>query len=340
VKLTQPTDKGLGILATISIISILLLSATCSPASAIVVDTKVTISSGGGSLPVVMCIWQEDLTSELEDGDPAHNDPMAQFLPPCTYEGVKTVQNYDVVTDEEDNGNMKLVFADVYHPDGTPKYQVPMTKLPKPDSIALFEAAEAASLVWYDHAVGQNFNYDDILFKLNKCTAEVWMGEADLDYHQMAGDYRVEVYCVDNNNLSEPLINTFLYVPVACCEFDFTSVSYGSVRLSVNKWIAGDTNFETTNRPTVRNIGNVPCLITVRQDDMDFGQDSTGQWNIRFDAKLGNTGTTVAYNPYVTVTLPDPLDNCHTEELDFSIHIKKGFGERAGEMILGCTEAN
>jgi len=279
--------------------------------------------------PMVKCKWEQDLTGVLEDGDPTHLTLGSQFLPPCEFEGKKTVQYWAVITDEEDRGNVKVVSADVWEPDNTFKYQVPMTKVDKPGIIDNFKAAAGAGLVRY----GLGHAYDSVLEQLNENLAEVWMGEADLDYHQMAGDYEVRVTAIDQaDNLSSPLSNTFLYMPVAACEFDFTKVNYGNVSICTEKWIGGDNIFSMgDNKPTVRNIGNVPCQIVIQQDDMGFGRDVNGP-NVSFDARLGATGTSMYYNPSVEVTLPDVLDRCNTEKLDFSIHFKKGI---VGQLYSG-----
>jgi len=284
---------------------------------------------------VVKCKWEQDLSPCLEDGDCNHLTPGGQFLPPCEYQGKKTIQYWAVVTDEEDRGNVYTVYVDVYHPNGSFKYEVIMTKQPKECAIEAFQDAYEAGLITF----AEGYTYEEVLDELNECLAQVWMGEADLDYHQMAGDYRVEAYAIDtNNNRSAPLINTFLYVPCACCEFDFTTVNYGSVNVCTFKWIGGDNVFGTSDKPTVRNIGNVPCQIVVEQDDMGFGKDVSGNWNVEFGARLGWDGVSVYYDPYEEVVLPDVLPNCNTQKLDFGIHVKKaGGGEQyTGKMWLGC----
>jgi len=273
-----------------------------------------------GYPPVVNCKWEQDLTENLEDGDPMHLAPGSQFLPPCVFEGKKAVQYLAVITDEEDRGDVKLVYADVYEPDGTFKYQVPMTKLAKPDCIDAFKAAAAAGLITY----GLGHDYDSVLDQLDENLADVWMGQADLDYCQMAGDYDVYITAIDqDDNPSENLANTFLYVPVAACEIDFTRANYGSVIVCNEKWIDGDNVFGTADMPTIRNIGNSPVVIKIRQDNMGFGKDDNDNWEVEFDARL-DLGTPVYYDPFENVTLPDILDRCQTEKLDFSIHVKKG----------------
>jgi len=238
-----------------------------------------------------------------------------------------------VVYDEEDNGNVKLAFADVFHPDGTFKYQVNFVKVvPQSTGISKFNAAVAAKLV----KVGTTKTAAQVLNDLEKGTAAVWRGEAYIDYCQMDGDYTVIVKAIDqNDNYSPELVNTFLYVPVACGEFDFTSLDYGSVAINRPVWRAGDTVFGSADKPTVRNIGNTKIRVTIKQTDMGFGQDVTGAWMVHFDARLGNVGAEPIYDPYVETTLPDVLDRSHLEELDFSIHIVKGTGAHSGESDRG-----
>lgn len=306
------------------------------PASAVSVGTGVNIQSGGGSVPVVPAKWERDATTKLEDGDQTHAVLGAQFLPPCTFGGKKPLQYYAVAADEEDNGNVKLVFADVYHPDGSFKYQVNFVKQSQSVGITEFNAAVAAGLLKF------NNGYDAaiVLEALQKGTMAVWRGDANLDYCQMDGDYVVIVTAIDSNdNYSPALTNTFNYVPVACGEFDFTQFDYGSVSIGKTVWRAGDTIFGTSDKPTVRNIGNTKIQIKINQSDMGFGQDVDNNWMVNFDARLGNTGSEPVYMPFTEIVLPDVLDRSHLEELDFSIHILKGQGTHSGDMTLGVVRA-
>ena len=129
------------------------------------------------------------------------------------------------------------------------------------------------------------------------------------------------------------------------------------ITICQDKWIPGDTVFDTADFPTVRNIGNTDVLISVNQTDMNFGHtvgDPTeydgsdpptaaeSNWNVVFDARLGsNVDNGMYYDPYVTVTLPNKLPLCTTEELDFSIHIKKATAgdTHTGNMTISCKRA-
>lgn len=336
----------LGIITAVMMIlavMVLPVSAATTPQT---VETTANIASGGGSIPIVLCKWEADTSNSLEDGDPTHDTPGSQFLPPVTHNGNKTVKYYAVVWDDEDNGDVNVVSWDVWHPDdawipedvrGTFKYQIMGSKMNKNPGITQFQRAWDRGLL----TVAEGYDADTILTEfLEKGTALVWTGSADIHYHQPAGDYRVLANAIDkNNNWAVPLNNTFRYMPVVGFEIDFDTVNYGSVNINSHKWIAGNTVFsQGDGKPTIRNLGNTFLQVTINQDDMGLGESTNG-WNVRWDARMGNDNQfTKVYWPGESVTLPNPLPLCNTEELDFSIEVFKGeTGEKSGNMTIGAT---
>lgn len=309
------------------------------------VETLARIATGGGEIPIVLCKWEADTTGSWEDGDPTHAVPGSQFLPPVTYEGTKTVKYYAVVFDDEENGDVNVVSWDVSQPEncwgnGSFVYQVMGTKVNNQDqAVTLFQRALDRGLL----TVAEGYDANTILTEyLEKGTAAVWVGQADLCYCMPAGDYCVEANAVDhNNNWAEPLYNTFEYVPVTAFDIDFASVNYGSVNINVPKWVAGNTIFsEGDNRPTVRNIGNTYLQMTVVQDDMQLGESLDG-WNVEWGARMGNdNANAVFYEPFEPVVLPNALTLCDQDELDFYIEVFKGkTGEKTGTMTLGAVQS-
>jgi hypothetical protein len=314
---------------------ILLLALLVSAAAAADVTTSVSMAAGGGAVPKVMAKWEtEPGANSLESGDPTHTTAGSQFMPPATFEGAKWINYYAVVSDEESNGNVQMTYADVYHPDGTFKYQIVFTQMNKADGIAAFNAVTNIGLLKLGTgSVDAAF----VLNELNKETAAVWMGTAQIHYCQMDGNYAVDVRTVDQNQNPSPwLNNTFYYVPVTAAEYDFTAVNYGSVSMGAPAvWRAGDVFFVSGDgKPTVRNVGNTKLKINVNQSAMGFGKDVTNKWDVQFDARLGHTSAEPLYDPLTVHTLIDTLDRSHTDELDFSIHVVKGFGSHTGTMTL------
>jgi hypothetical protein len=351
-------------------IALILSIGLAVPVTAQTVTTGVDVTGGTTTPPIIKCKWEQDLTPSLEDGDPNHETSGAQFLPPLAFGATKVVQYWVVVTDPEGVSTVSQVSVDVYHPLGPPengskKYQVILTKVDKfTIGKPAYEAARDAGLVTYQSG------YDDfeVTNELDKCTAEVYMGEEVLDYHQPAGGYHVVADACDNTNAwasqavpPTSLENCFEYIAVPGMEIDFDAVNYGTVSVSSEKWIAGDTIFDSPvgaapepNPATVRNIGNTDIKITVDQNDMGFGFSGTtptvyqgsapptaaqSNWNVVFDARLGSDpANAMYYDPNVEITLPNKLPLCNTEELDFSIHVKKSTaGNHTGTMTIGCT---
>lgn len=348
------------------------------------VSTGVTVSSGGGNIPIVKAKWETDDPVVMESGDPSHvlfkpgAPSNSQFNPPMVKGGKKTISFYAVVTDAEDMGSVYEVFAFVYHPVNSPapynastspngplfKYKVVFTKLGHTASeIALVNGANAAKLITYN----TGFNVAEITGangEMTKGTADLWKGEALIDYEQPAGEYDVRVTAVDkNNNPSSPLVNTFTYVAQAGVQVDFTGIVYGGVNLGVDKLVPGDWIWSSPaalagegqiNKATVRNIGNTWAHVTVQQNDMGFGFAGSGpgtnitstsfagiagsNWNVIFDVRLGSDDINRRwYDPFVKVTTPNYLGLSTKEELDFSICVKNGFGTHAGTMTIGAT---
>ena len=339
--------KTIGIAFAVSMALVLALMAV--PAMAHDVATNVDVQGGATNPPIVKCKWEQDLTSSLENGDVSHASNGSQFLPPLAYQGKKVVQYWAVVTDPEGVNTVEQVTVDVYHPTQTPecgsfKYQLILTEVDKVESgIPAYEAARDAGLVTYQ----QEYTDAEVTEELVKCTAKVYMVEGFLDYHQPAGDYLAIYDAYDGGRWASEegydLENFFTYIAVCAIEIDFTAVNYGTVEVCNNKWIAGDTVFGSTPA-TVRNIGNTDASITLVQDDMGFGYSGIQpniDWNVEFDARLGNdTANEKVYDPHEQVKLPNVLPLCNTEEMDFSIHIKKSTSQvRTGTMTLGCEIA-
>lgn len=329
----------------------LVVLAFTAPVSADEADTSVNIiAGGGGEPPVIKCKWESTDIPDIENGDPTHLIPGMQVNSPGVYQGTQIVFYWAVVTDANGASDVDNVHAMVYHPDGTFKYKVEM-----PIHVSDTDLAQLWVQQAYDAEllVLNGFTIDEIKEELSQEDAFLWYGSADLDYCQMGGDYEVQLNAYDQfNNWATPLINTFTYVELALCEFDFLTVTYPDVAIDTHIWAGGDDVFGTPDKPTVRNIGNVPVKIQVAQDDMGFGKTSTGTWNVHYDVRLGPAPATIDYydpsglmgiwTPIDTdyFTMTDTLELCNTKKLDFSIEVDQGMaGSYTGKIYLKCVQA-
>jgi len=285
----------------------------------------------GGSPPVILGIWEQDLSGVLEDGDSIHSYRGAQFLPPCNGEERKTVQFYAMVTDRNGPG-LKAVNGEIQQINGSYHETIPLMRVSETDGIGAAEMSGAANLIHY--SIG--FSGKDVMTALRNGTASVWKGELTFPSTLNAGIFTVSVTGTDTlDQYSVSLKNSFAYHPVACIEYDFTSVNYGSAGLGTDKWVLGDDVFGTGDKPTVRNTGNVPARIRLTQDDMDFGQDMQGAWNVKYNARMGTSDNTSLYSPGDNVLISEVVSQGSIEPMDFSIQVFRGTGSHAGSMILG-----
>ena len=307
--------------------------------------------------PTVMCMWVQDATVGLEDGDPFHQAAGAQFLPPMTHAGEKAVQYWAIVADPEGVDAGGQVTADVHHPAGPPRFGSPchhlvLQKVDKTDvGVAAYVAACDGGLVAYQDGCTDG----DIMDALGNCFAEVYAVQGSLDYCQPAGEYGAAVDACDSSGRRASdggggLTDSFTYLAASGIEIDFNSIDYGMVDVGGNRWLAGDGVFDLPlgaapgpNPSTIRNIGNTEVQITIMQDDMGFstsGPPDGRVWNVTFDARLGSDhADEVVYAPYDEVTLPNKLLLAGVERLDFSIHIRRSAaGQHSGVMKLGCVQ--
>jgi hypothetical protein len=271
-----------------------------------------------------------------------------------------TVGYFAVVTDPNGVGTVSHVYADVWHPDGTFKYQIELFPIGF-DTYGDYYNTEA--LAAWAHVTGNHSDLitinsdwaatlppgitaeDDIYDELWQDLAYLYYGEAEISYCQPGGYYYVGVRGHDTyNTWCNYLYNTFWYIPTSAVELDFNSLNYGTVTIpsSSPTWVGGDSDMLTSLKPTAKNIGNTPVELYVWQDDMDFS-DTNGAWNVMFDARLGppNGNPAVYYSPYdfvdnglpetdpnyfawPGVQIPGILPLCTENKLDFSIHAYKG----------------
>jgi hypothetical protein len=298
------------------------------------VTTYAEVAGGdSGSPPDIKCKW------ETPDDDPGDGIQIAPILG-----GEKQVFYYAIVTDPQGVDTISAVYADIWHPDGEFKYQIELDTIIKgSEAISIFEDAWDDGIVTVNDAYYYGWSdddiYNDIIDELNEGLAYLYKGYSYLDYCQPAGWYHVGIRAVDNYaEWSDYLCNHFWYIPTAGIEIDFSSIDYGSAVISTTKWVGGDIDFGTGDKPTVRNIGNTPVELHVYQTDMGFGK-TDGDWNVMFDARLGADGGISTYYPEEEAVLGDILDLCTTEKLDFSIHIYKGVPgyNYIGEMDIWAT---
>lgn len=350
------------------------------------VSTGLTRGAGGGSNPIVKVKWEMKTGTQGQD-DSA--DAGAQFNAPGVWDGTMDYTACAIATDPNGIGDLAGVYADIYYPAGKSIHdKSPSTDVHRDIHNGTVDEGQGGcgakieqnTLVKMDKDAGYNlfcnsirnnntnlptfatgYNYEELCAatgELQKEEAYVYCEPKHLKWEDPAGLYTVKVKAQDKGgNDSNILENNFEYLPLTAFDKDFTNVDYGQVMLSQpgdpHKKIPGDLTFGTANLPTIRNLGNTRLWMHVAQDDMGLDK-SSGNWNVNFDARVGNNladwtnYSPFGYKPATPVwssdytRLEDILDLSETEEMDFSILVTKWPDSNesySGNMSLAATEA-
>jgi hypothetical protein len=293
--------------------------------------TNFSKSSMNGSL----ALWEQDLSPFLEDGDTVHFLNGAQFLPNCLSSDGKTIQVFAVISTEGGGTVPELVQAVVENDAGSYTNHVPLSAIPDNEGIIVTRRAEKANLISYPLSVTP----DQVISRLREGNASAWKGAMVIPFGHPAGEYRVTVAGADLSNPSLLLTNSFQYMPVACMVFDFSVVNYGDSKIGRENLVQGDTILGTSEKPSVQNTGNIPARIKLVQDDMGFGKNTDGAWNVQYGIQIGNKTAVTIYEPDREITLSEPLQPGAIESLDFSTRVIAGQGNHTGSMNISFEMA-
>jgi hypothetical protein len=283
--------------------------------------------------PSLLCVWAQDDSVSLEDGDPLHSIDSIQFNPPCRYGAVKTVRIL-VVVRADTSPEPNLPGLTITGPDNGVRTVVPQV-LTKEEGMKAWKAAAGAGIP----RCADGISAEAVRTGLEQGLLQVLSGPSDLAFDAAPGEYQVEATSGVTGAGQEFLSQVFIYAPSACIEFDFNHIDYGTISLGIRSVADGDEDFETLGNATVRNSGNIPVRIQLEQDDMGIGKDSEGTWFISYTARLGLDGTEQEYLPEEQVTLPDLLPPGAISRLDFSILVRNGTGIHSGRFSIGCIGA-
>ncbi|HCC59918.1 MAG: hypothetical protein A2402_00815 [Candidatus Staskawiczbacteria bacterium RIFOXYC1_FULL_37_43] len=333
------------------------------------VGTGLTQDTTGGASPIVKAKWEANgadargvaYASALDYYRDDSASAGAQFLPSGHKDVNKKIAMCAVVTDPDGLSDVINVYSDVFYPEnidlGAHHVALPdqsgdgcgelmqedsLNKLSKADGIELFcnrVRSNNNNLPTFN-TDPQYYDYDEICKadgELQKETAAVYCGTKDLSYEDPSGDYKVWAIGQDKVGLQGTLENHFTYLPVTAFEADFNSINYGNVRLNTHKIINGDLVWNSPageNQASVRNVGNTRLKMKVSQDDMGLGK-TDGNWNVKYDARVGSSAEFIQYWPEETKTLNNPLDLSELNEMDFSIDISKFPPTHSGNYYVG-----
>jgi hypothetical protein len=314
----------------------------------------------GGATPIVKVKWEANTDRYTDDSI----DAGAQFMPSGIKDQHRDISICTIVTDPDGLSDIKNVYADVFYPEGVALGETHISlgdqsglgcgKLMQEDSLTRLDKMAGIDLFCGEvrnnnnnlPAFNTGYDYDEICNQdgeLWKETAAVYCGDKTISYEDPSGMYKVWAVGQDRNGLQGILENYFEYLPLTAFETDFSMVEYGNVRLNTHKIINGDLTWDAMDmgKASVRNVGNTRLQMRVEQDDMELGK-TDGNWNVRYDGRVGSASAFVNYFPEVTKKLNGELDLSDLDEMDFSIEVFKfpptHIGDRyTGDMFLSAV---
>ena len=277
------------------------------------IDTHTHINNESGNIPpVVQAKW--------ETPDDNNNNIGTQIEP--VLDGEKKIDFWAIASDQDGLDDLYGVYADVYDPEMATMFSLELSEVVLSSEVLdmVYDVYNSSLITFQD-----GYSWSIVWQGLLNGTVKLYSGTGTLQYNDQSGNYTVNITVLDDQaSLSEPLINQFYYVPIPGIIIDFSEVYYGSVDVGTHKMIGGDKDMFTTNKPTVKNIGNVPVQLIISQDDLGLGKryvQGQEEWNVEFDARLSADGEYVYYKPNAEGVIPTILQVGEIEKLDFSIPV-------------------
>ena len=226
---------------------------------------------------------------------------------------------YAIVSDPNGISDIATVYEQLRNPDGTPiTSEAKMTDITGTgEVITVLDDALACGMITQDE-------YDDYVWGLDPLKAQFMMFKIDneLNNHHTPGNYIVYFKVVDNQGGFSEDTCTFVYESLDAMEIDFDNVNYGAIEVGVEKWVAGDIIFGTSDRPTIKNQGNVDIQIMVLGDDLT-GVNSPSQ-TIDASALSVEFMEQHEYDISSWVTLDGVLTPCTPDQISFDITAPPG----------------
>jgi len=242
------------------------------------VDASVSSSGTPPSIDYQWALSVNETDGTIIPGDDGTiGDMKTQVMPIAGIgmaESQKHFKKYVVVSDGNGIDDIVKVFEELRDPSG----------------VAMGPEVEASDITtdvdqWTD-AINQAYDKnlifeadkDDMLDLLRdtKSGYRIFVVDNYLTNHDAPGDYLVYFKVVDKGSGFEENSDTTNSLGLLKVEFmslkafqiDFTTINYGALTLESRKVIAGDEDWTTADRPTIKNQGNIPVNMLVSATDL------------------------------------------------------------------------
>ncbi len=291
------------------------------------IDVNASVS-GSGTPPSIDYQWALSVNSgSIIPGDDGTTTDMKTQVMPIAGSGMdeseKYFKKYVVVSDPNGIDDIAAVFEQLRDPNGNPMgAEVLANDITGDDAqwTAAINQAYAKHLI----TVADRDDMLDLL-RVEKAGYKIYVVENYLTNHDAPGDYQVYFKVVDKGgaceeNSDQASIGLLLveYMSLKAFETDFTAINYGPLIINSRKVIAGDEDWNTPDRPTIKNQGNVEICMRISATDM-IGQNSPQQTIPASALSVHLLGYDIDSLSNNLQTLNNPLQPCTPTQIDFDI---------------------
>jgi len=258
-------------------------------------------------------------------------------------ESEKYFKKYVVVSDPNGIADIAAVFEQLRDPNGNPMGAEVLANDITGD-VAQWTAAINQAYAKHLITVADRDDMLDLL-RVEKAGYKIYVVENCLTNHDAPGDYQVYFKVVDKGGAyeenSDPAnIGLLLveYMSLKAFETDFTAINYGPLIINSRKVIAGDEDWNTPDRPTIKNQGNVEICMRISATDM-IGINPPQQTIPASALSVHLLGYDLNSLSNNLQTLPNPLQPCTPTQIDFDITAPYGTSSNVYESTITLVMA-
>lgn len=262
----------------------------------------------------------------IPDADDDPLTPGMQMFPNLEdFPATRLIEYFLAVEDPDGVGDILSTWVDVYHPDGSFKYQIDLEWVPC-DYVGLYDDSVTPAilnihpplLAAIDTEQVTLVEAEQIIIRCYKNEKAIYHGFGDLSKHQPWGPYEVRGFGQDTGGgVSPPYVNYFDVLPIIGLVTDFPIVDWGKIKPLTTDWVSGDEDLSTPNKPTVKNTGNALMQLGLHFHQMVGDPDPTKTIN-DFDARF--MGEDLQFPASTLLWFSGKLGSNDIKQLDLSIH--------------------
>lgn len=296
------------------------------------IDVEAAVSNAG-SPPVINYQWalsvnETDMSIVPGDDLVPHSDTKTQVMP-IAGDGLtvseKHFKKYAVVSHPNGIAYIATVYEQLRNQTGVAMGpEVVMTDI----TSDVTQWTNAINQAYLMNLISEPAKIDMLdLLRSDKGGYRIFVIDNYLTNHDTPGDYQVYFKVVDNGGAYLENTNVTAggpgallveYMSLKAFQTDFGSINYGTIIVNTNKQIAGDEDWSTPLRPTIKNQGNVPVQMNVSASNLT-GENAPSQTIPATALSAHLLSHDISSLSIAPQTFNNPIMPCTPTQIDFDI---------------------